>query len=229
MNSRELILVSLICGLILLAGCVSPEPVSSVHTQPASTNPPVQTLNIPPAASGGESDPGSPHPAVPGSEMPLQGPVSGVEEIIALTFPAITEQYTAIQRSRNALEWDDVQAEALSLQVNIQELMRSYQMDRPNPAQRLVPGIDSREEIVLLKYIRFLEDMGYYAENLKNAVYYQEKGSDPPSAQTARRYQGIADQYEKQAINAVQTISDYCDDFSIRCFDKESASLYRHT
>ena len=44
--------------------------------------------------------------------MPLQGPVSGVEEIIALTFPAITEQYTAIQRSRNALEWDDVQAEA---------------------------------------------------------------------------------------------------------------------
>jgi hypothetical protein len=154
---------------------------------------------------------------------------SDMNSFISSSFPEVTDLYEEVKKSKNALEWKAVQDRSLELQILIQNLKKTYNLNTPNPEKNVFPGLDSKQEIVFLKYIRYLDDMENYATNLKNAIYYQERGSDPQSAQTSRRYQGLADQYEKQAIAGVKTISDYCRDFKYTFFDDDSVQQYRYT
>jgi len=147
---------------------------------------------------------------------------------ISTSFPKITETYVALKKSKNALDWKKVQDQALNMQIQVQDLKKTYSLDVPNPEKSVFPDLDSREQIVFLKYIGYLNDMESYAANLKNAVYYQEKGTDSNSLQTAHRYQNLADQFEKQVIAEVKTISDYCTDFKYSFIDPKSVQEYRY-
>lgn len=230
------ILIVLIC-LLLLAGCITnlpdntkvsaPEIVHEVSTQTSAiqTGIPVQTL-----AEQSTSAPLAETSLVQASETkdsPQMERESDMGGFISASFPKVTELYIDIKKSRNALEWKQVQEKALKLQVLIQDLTKTYRLNIPNPEKNVFKGLDSREQIVLLKYLQYLDDMESYATNLKNAVYYQEKGSDPQSAQTSLRYQGQADQFEKQMITEVKTISDYCKDFKYTFLNQEMVREYR--
>lgn len=238
MNSRFLLILVLLAGIIISAGCLSnqgvpsPAPVSS-HTQapgvqpsitPEKVVPPEVTLTgTLPAAQAKES---VQETGVPSSKIER---ASDMGSFISSSFPEVTKLYGEIKKSNNALEWKSVQDQSLKLQILIQDLKKTYQLNTPNPEKKIFPGLDSRQEIIFLKYVRYLDDMENYATNLKNAVYYQEKGSDPQSAQTSRRFQGLADQFEKQAIAEVKTIGDYCKDFKYTFFNLKIADQYRYT
>jgi hypothetical protein len=153
---------------------------------------------------------------------------SNMAGFVSSTFPLVTDIYSEIKKSRNALEWKEVQDKALNLQLQIQEIKKTYQLDIVNPEKKVFPNLNSKEQIVFLKYLGYLNDMENYAANLKNAVYYQEKSSDAQSAQTARRYQSLADQFEKEAIAKVKTISTYCNDYKFTFFDMDMSKNYRY-
>ncbi|PKL60745.1 MAG: hypothetical protein CVV33_01070 [Methanomicrobiales archaeon HGW-Methanomicrobiales-4] len=230
------VVIILIC-LLFLAGCISNSPDSSktsipekggdLHVQNSlsQTEMPVQTLT-------GQTT-SLPSTQVIQNQLPEANGPSLVERrsdmagFISTSFPEVTNLYTDIKKSRNALEWKQVQEKALQLQLLIQDLTKTYQLNTPNPEKNVFKGLDSREQIVLLKYIQYLDDMESYATNLKNAVYYQERGSDPQSAQTALRYQGQADQFEKKVITEIKTISDYFNDFKYSFLNQESVRQYR--
>lgn len=227
--------------LILCTGCVT----SKQSTAPVQTQIPADTTVVPSAAS----DSGQAEKATSSTAGTSSGPTEAKEAdtssseqapsarmdradtmdaFIATSFPLVTEAYTGIKKSRNALEWKAVQDKALKLQILIQDLKKTYQLEVPNPEKTVFEGLDSRQQIVFLKYVRYLNDMESYATNLKNAVYYQEKGNDPQSAQTAKRYQDLADQFEKQVIAEVKTIVDYANDFKYTFMNPTLADQYRY-
>lgn len=239
MNYKLLLILILFAGMIITAGCLSNQTGKSSApiiiqtqapvTQPSPSSGPTIQAQITPVTPPDKTLPPAPGPRetdIPGKKIER---VSDMETFISDSFPDVTGIYSEIKKSKNALEWKMVQDQSLQLQILVQDLKKTYQLNTPNPEQNVFPGLDNRQEIVFLKYVRYLDDMENYATNLKNAVYYQEKGSDPESAQTSRRYQGLADQFEKQAISEVKTISDYCTDFKYSFFDQEVANQYRYT
>jgi len=238
MNYRSFFILILLAGLILSAGCISSKQgqIQSAQAPQATLTPSSQV----PVASETEKTitPGS-NPLVStstqSSALATVGTSSSTIEkspdmagFISGSFPKVTETYIAIKKSKGALDWKKVQEQALALQIQVQDLKKTYQLDVPNPEKTVFPGLNSREQIVFLKYIRYLNDMETFATNLKNAVYYQEKGGDPDSLQTAHRYQNLADQFEKQAIAEVKTISDYCTDFKYSFMNPGSVQEYRY-
>jgi hypothetical protein len=153
---------------------------------------------------------------------------SDMDGFIRVSFPKVTELYTDIKKSRIVFEWKQIQEKAIKMQIFIQDLTRTYQLDISNPEKNVFRDLDSRHQIVMLKYLHYLDDMEGYATNLNNAVYYQEKGTDPQSAQTSLRYQGQSDQFEKQAIADIKTISEYCNDFRFTFLNQEMVREYRY-
>lgn len=152
-----------------------------------------------------------------------------MDDFIISSFPEVTDQYVSIKESQNALALKEVQKKALELQLLIQDYKKKYRLDIPNSEKKAFGTLDSRREIIFLKYLQYLNDMEEYAVNLKNAVYYQEKGGDSESIQNVRRYQSHADQYLKEAIAEVKTINDYCNDFKYTFFDPILVQKYRYT
>lgn len=232
MNQPYALLVILIIGVIFCTGCISSEqgPIP-VQTQSADETGkvglPVTGPSSPPSATQASSP--SPEDEVSqalGSDAISKA--SDMDGFITSTFPVITASYAEIKKSRDALDWKKVQDNSQKLQTLLQDYQTTYHLDLPNPEKVVFNGLDSRQQIVLLKYIRFMQDMESYAENLKNAVYYQEKGNDPQSAQTSRRYQNLADQFEKQSIAGVKTISEYAADFKYTFIDPDLAGVYRY-
>jgi hypothetical protein len=232
MNYTILITTILLAGFIFSGGCTSVKQVNtsgSTGVQPATTSSviipapdAVEKTNIAQPVSESESSQSISNPS---SSIEKSSDMAG---FISTSFPAITEKYIDIKKSRNALDWKKVQEQALSLQIQIQNLKKSYLLDVPNPEKTVFPNLNSREQIVFLKYVGYLHDMESYATNLKSAVYYQEKGGDSESLQTARRYQNLADQFEKQAIAEVKTISDYSADFKYTYINPVSVQAYRY-
>ena len=226
----------LLAGILVSAGCLSENPVHTPTPVPVSSQVPVQTAHTP-AHPQQTTLSGSPTaetmvPALPAETIKTPthpDQAAGMESFISTSFPEVTGIYDEIKKSRNALDWKQVQDKALKLEILIQDLKKEYQLNVPNPEKNVFTNLDSRQQIVLLKYLQYLDDMESYATNLKNAVYYQEKGNDPQSAQTARRYQDQADQAEKQVIAEVKTISDYCSDFKYSFFDSKLSGQYRYT
>lgn len=232
----------LITVLMISAGCVTSQQGRDQVSQQIANPTPLSTLTPVPVQSDRSTAPrvdqsapvtsmkaevtqaSSPVP----SPSPLMERAPDMDGFISTSFPKVTDVYTEIQQSRNALEWKAVQDQALSLQILVQDLKKTYQLEVPNPEKTVFPGLDSRQQIVFLKYLQYLNDMENFATNLKNAVYYQEKGSDPQSSQTARRYQNQADQFEKQAIAEVKTISDYCNDFRYTFLNPVTVQKYRY-
>lgn len=227
--------------LVFTCACISNTPgiINTPEGSPVSTSDQIKPATgeentiVPTAREPQASAPVSSHDNGTKSSIPEVSLASSstvtMEDFIALSYPQITELYVTIKKSRDALQWKEVQDSALQLQLLIQEFKKTYRLDIPNPEKKVFGPLDSRKEIILLKYLEYMNDMESYATNLKNAVYYQEKGSDPGSAQTARRYQGQADQYMKQAIAEVKTINEYCDDFQYSFFDTKLVQEYRYT
>ncbi|PWR74295.1 hypothetical protein [Methanospirillum lacunae] len=230
MNYTILITAILLTGFIFSGGCTSVKQVNTsgnIGVQPATTSSVViPTPNVveKPETTKSVSE-SSQSINIPSTSIEKSSDMAG---FISTSFPAITEKYVEIKKSRNALDWKKVQEQALSLQVQIQTLKKTYILDVPNPEKTVFPNLNSREQIVFLKYVGYLSDMESYATNLKNAVYYQEKGGDSESLQTARRYQNLADQFEKQAIAEVKTISDYCTDFKYTFINPITVQAYRY-
>lgn len=232
MNQSSVLLILFIIGVILCTGCVSSQQgPTAVPAQPVEeidkAGSPVSGPSSPPSAAIDSS----PKQANDVLEEPVSNTISKASDMdgfIRSTFPEITASYTEIKKSRDALEWKKVQDHSQKLQTLIQDYQKTYHLDLPNPEKVVFAGLDSRQQIVLLKYLRFLQDMESYATNLKNAVYYQEKGTDPQSAQTSRRYQNLADQFEKQSIAGVKTISEYAADFKYTFIDPDLAGVYRY-
>lgn len=236
MDWRILLIMAVTAGLILSCGCTKQGEMNVISETQAGETVAPEEISTPAAmvTPGTVTDPSSAIQPVDSStdtefEKKTLERASRMDEFIATSFPKVTELYTSIKKAKNALEWKTVQDVALDLQILIQDYKKTYQLTGPNPEKKVFPGLDSREEIVFLKYINYLDDLENYATNLKNAVYYQEKGSDPQSAQTSRRYQGLADQFEKQAIAEVKTISDYSKDFKYTFFDPKVSAQYRYT
>nr|WP_319537730.1 hypothetical protein [uncultured Methanospirillum sp.] len=238
MNYRSLFMLFLVAGLILSAGCISSKDGQTQSAQePQATLTPSTQATV---ASETEKSvtPGS-DTIIPASTQSPSSTTVGTTSstivkapdmagFISGSFLKVTETYIGIKKSRGALDWKKVQEQALALQIQVQDLKKTYMLDVPNPEKTVFPGLNSREQIVFLKYIRYLNDMESFATNLKNAVYYQEKGGDPDSLQTAHRYQNLADQFEKQAIAEVKTISDYCTDFKYSFMNPVSVQEYRY-
>lgn len=229
---RIFVVLILLTGIVLSAGCISNQTGNVQSPVPSQASAPVAS-----PASGSEiinPEDGRVDTMAPVIPAETSGLVTQMERapdmdgFISTSFPKVTEIYSGIKKSRNALDWKQVQDQSLKLQIFIQDLKKTYQLDVPNPEKNVFPGLDSRQQIVLLKYLQYLDDMEGYATNLKNAIYYQEKGTDPQSAQTSRRYQGLADQSEKQAIAEVKTISEYSKDFKFTFFDSILAGHYRY-
>jgi len=236
MNWRLLVIMVVTTGLILSCGCTKQGEMTVIPEKKPENPVATEETSIPAATvtPGSLTKPSSASQQVGSSvnsemEKKTIERASHMEDFISSSFPEVTELYTSIKKAKNALEWKTVQDLALDLQILIQDYKKTYQLTDPNPEKKVFPGLDSRQEIVFLKYINYLDDMENYATNLKNAVYYQEKGSDPQSAQTSRRYQGLADQFEKQAIATVKTISDYSQDFKYTFFDPKLSAQYRYT
>lgn len=228
MNYTFLISAIFLTIFIFLSGCTSIEHVSNTENgkvQPFMNSP----TEIP--ASDTEEKAANTEPV---SDLSQSKNMNSIEKLsdmagfISTSFPAITEKYTDIKKSRNALDWKKVQEQALSLQILIQNLKKTYLLDVPNPEKTVFPNLNNREQIVFLKYLGYLNDMESYATNLKNAIYYQEKGADSDSLQTARRYQNLADQFEKQVIAEVKTISDYSNDFKYTFINPDMVKAYRY-
>ncbi len=241
MKYRLLFTLILVSGFLLSAGCIT----SKQSTGPVQTQAPAapyaseiqkevkQEAQKPSEEKTVEKPPSAvPLNKVDSASMaegaPLMERAKDMDTFIKTSFPQVTDSYVSIKKSRNALEWKDVQDKALKLQILVQDFKKSYQLEVPNPEKTVFPDLNSRQQIVFLKYLRYLNDMESYATNLKNAVYYQEKGNDPQSAQTAGRYQNLADQFEKQAIAEVKTINDYATDFKYTFLDQKSAEQYRY-
>jgi hypothetical protein len=230
MNYTILLTTILLAGFIFSGGCTSVKQentpinieVQSAMNSSASIQNPEAVEKTDMTKPGSES---SQSIGTPSSAIEKSSDMAG---FISTTFPAITEKYSEIKKSRNALDWKKVQEQALSLQVQIQNLKKSYLLDVPNPEKTVFPNLNSREQIVFLKYVGYLNDMESYATNLKSAIYYQEKGGDPESLQAAHRYQNLADQYEKQTIAEVKTISDYCTDFKYTFINPVTVQAYRY-
>jgi hypothetical protein len=240
MEKWILILLILSIMVFFICGCISKAPdVTSSAMQPGNTPDSVDagrdssTASAQPSPLSADSKSNVSEIQNSGnvsSAIPINSPVPlPLEDFISTSFSEVTDLYNSIKKSRNALAWKEVQDKALQMQLLIQEYKKSYRLDLPNPEKKVFGRLNSREEIVLLKYLQYLNDMEGYAVNLKNAVYYQEKGSDSESAQTALRYQSHADQNIKRAIAEVKTISDYCNDFKFSFFDSELVSDYRYT
>jgi hypothetical protein len=230
MNYFLLITTILLAGFIFFGGCTSVKQANTsvnIGVQPAMNS----SVTIPTLETVEKTNIAKP---VSESYQPIGISSSPIEKssdmagFISTTFPEITEKYSEIKKSRNALDWRKVQEQALNLQIQIQNIKKSYLLDVPNPEKTVFPNLNSKEQIVFLKYVGYLNDMEGYAINLKNAVYYQEKGGDPESLQTARRYQNLADQYEKQTIAEVKTISDYCTDFKYTFINPVTVQAYRY-
>lgn len=231
MNLGSSLCIIVIIGVICCTGCVSsqegPLPVQTQSAgEPDVTGPVVSSTPSPSVPH--VSSPQSIEEVVPVSDPSTITKASDMDGFIRSTFPMITAVYEEIKKSREALEWKKVQDQSQKLQMLIKEYQTTYHLDRSNPEKVVFTGLDSRQQIVLLKYLRFLQDMENYALNLKNAIYYQEKGNDPQSAQTSRRYQNLADQFEKQSIAGVKTISEYATDFKYTFFDPDLARVYRY-
>jgi hypothetical protein len=239
MNYNMLIITILLAGLIFSAGCTSiqqGQTSSSQIIQPTTTS----SEQIPVIGGAEKSEISdsvsltSPLAQPSVSSQSVSPTTSTIEKssdmpgFISTSFPKITEIYSEIKKSRNALDWKKVQEQALSLQIQIQNLKKTYMLDVPNPEKTVFVNLNSKEQIVFLKYLRYLNDMENYGVNLKNAVYYQEKGGDADSLLTARRYQNIADQFEKQAIAEVKTISDYGTDFKYTFINPVTVQEYRY-
>jgi len=238
MNYRSLFMVFLLAGLILSAGCITSKQDQTRSGQVAPSTPtPSSQVPVP-----GETDTSVTSGTDSMVPQSTQSPVSSKDSNSASTiekspdmagfisgsFPKVTDTYIAIKKSRTALDWKKVQEQALALQIQIQDLKKTYLLDVPNPEKTVFPGLNSREQIVFLKYINYLDDMESFATNLKNAVYYQEKGSSTDALQNAHRYQNLADQFEKQAIAEVKTISDYSNDFKYTFMNPGSVQEYRY-
>lgn len=234
MNHQVFFTLIILTIILISAGCLSNTPVK--NQAPVSSQVPAPTAQVPATPDQHTRPESTPDEnMVPALAVGTMKPLTHVEQasnldgFISTSFPEVTGIYNEIKKSRNALEWKQVQDKALELQILIQDLKKENQLNVPNPEKNVFSGLDSRQQIVFLKYLQYLDDMESYATNLKNAVYYQEKGSDPGSAQTARRYQGQADQSEKEAIAEVKTISDYCNDFKYSFFDSKLSDQYRYT
>ncbi|HWQ68235.1 MAG TPA: hypothetical protein VN372_15365 [Methanospirillum sp.] len=145
---------------------------------------------------------------------------------IKQTFPTLTENYIAIKAARNALNDNEIQDQSLRLEQLIQNIRKTYQLERPNVEKRVFPGLDSKQEIIFNKYLGFMIDLEGYATNLKNAIYYKQIGGDPTAPMTASRYLGQAEQSEQKTIATVKTMVDYCKDFGYLYLDPVSAESY---
>lgn len=243
MNSHFLFILIFLSGLVLVSGCIShpgtgqvsepmvnqsPTPddfitqISNVTREPipATTTP---SLSTTPAPITPALTPGSSPTLVSRTER-----APDMHQFISVSFPRVSDVYLAIKNARTAMEWKKVQDQALALQILIQELKKNYQLEGTNPEKTVYSNLSSREQIVFLKYISYLNDMENFAINLKNSIYYQEKGSDPQALQTAKRYQNQAAQYEKQSIAEVKTISDYCNDFNYTFMNPVIVQYYRY-
>jgi hypothetical protein len=237
MKFQTLFILLILFGLVLSTGCTTTKQNPNSSTQGIETILPSSTLG---AVSTSDNS-GVPKPTATEKSVAAQSQVqsslnpegslssrtekkSDMAGFISMSFPEVTETYSAIKKSRNAMDWKKVQDQAMALQIQVQDLKKTYQLEVPNPEKNVFPDLNSREQIVFLKYISYLNDLESYATNLKNAVYYQEKGNDP---QTAHRYQNIADQFEKQVIAEVKTISDYCNDFKYTFLNPVTVQVYR--
>ena len=241
MNFKLIIILIILSCLLFSTGCVTSKQEPQSQVQPTAT----LTSSIAPDFTSTPVEkhlsPETPSDTIkadqnqvnsqqtPSVTLPSQVERSSdMAGFISSSLPKVTETYVAIKKSRNALEWKKVQDQALSLQISIQDLKKTYQLSAPNPEKTAFPGLNNREQIVFLKYNQYLNDIENYAINLKNAVYYQEKGNDPQTLQTARRYQSLADQYEKQVIAGIKTIADYGNDFKYSFVDPKMVQEYRY-
>jgi len=154
-------------------------------------------------------------------------PASGkLKEFIEESFPRLTSAFMAIRSSTLALDAAGIQEKALALELLVKDLTDEYNLDRPLPEKNVFPGLTAREEVIFNKYLGFIRTIGSYASSLKQAVYWKSSGTDAASLGNYRRYQDLADNYQKKLGRDIKTLDSYCSDWGFPYLDKKFTREY---
>ncbi len=205
---------AMIIGIILIlllisAGCIT-------HESPEASG----TLTATPAPDTGDE---------------ADGPVSGPNDLtgektlkgfIEATFPELTTLYNGIQMRRVALDWTGVQSGAHDLEIRTSEIIQEFGLDQPLPEKKVFHVENAREEIILKKYIGYIMDTNQFAANLKEAVYWQEKPGDRQAELNVKRFQDLADEFEKKMTADIKSVYEYGEDFGYQYLGKKDADIY---
>ena len=156
-------------------------------------------------------------------------PTASVQDsgsFIRETFPDLTFKYSAIRTAIHDLNWNEAQNKSLNLEDRIREIKNSYPVNAPDSEKSIYIGLDNKQRIVLDKYLGYINNLEQYAINQKNAIYYRTQSADLSAKGTAKRYQDLADEFEKKVVTDVRTLDEYCKEFKYDYLDSRSVDKY---
>ena len=154
----------------------------------------------------------------PNRGLEESGPVQ-LKGMMESTFPRLTNAYMEIRTADIALDAVKTQEKALALETLVKELTMQYHLDRSLPEKNIFPDLNTKEKFIINNYIGFIKDLGLYASNLKQAIYWKNSGDDTVSRANYRRYQDLSDQYEKKVVTDVKTLEGYCNEWNYPYLD----------
>lgn len=131
-----------------------------------------------------------------------------------------------IRSSDRALDAAGVQEKALSLETLVADITDTYHLAQSLPEKNMFPSLSSKEEVIFNKYAGFIRDLGFYASNLKQAVFWKNSDSSEASLGNYRRNQDLADNYGKKVITDIKTLDGYCKDWDFPYLNEKYVREY---